>query len=192
MSTSYVNLRLFQFPQVTQLSAILLRRLIFTHFDEVKGDNLIGLKAQKEHVIGSYFNAVQAIGKASGREAENALKRLHPDRIVFLANIQCQLPDKAKFTCNEFSRILDVIEASIQPPLPVQYCPVYDVANLVLAVQKATQEFHDRWKAILAMGSRANIAPEHWTRIKALTRRVGARSCTVGGCDSRFKPCMKS
>ena len=145
----------------------------FTHFDEVKGDNLIGSKAQKEHVIGSFFNVVQAIGKASGREAEHALKRLHPDRIVFLANIQSQLPEKAKFTRNEFARMLGAIAASIQPPLPVQYRPEYDVANLVLAVQRATQEFHDRWKAILGTGSRANIAPEPWQRIKALTRRVG-------------------
>jgi len=144
----------------------------FTHFDEVKGDNLIGPKAQKEHVIGSYFNAVQAIGKSSGREAEHALKRLHPDRIVFLANIQSLLPDKAWFTRNEFVRMLDGIEAAIQPPPPVQYRPIYDVANLVLAIQKATQEFHERWKAILGMGSRSNANPEPWQRIKALTRRV--------------------
>lgn len=147
--------------------------LAFTHFDEVKGDNLIGPKAQKEHVVGSFFNAVQAIGKATGREAEHALKRLHPDRLVFLANIQSQLPDKAKLTRNEFYRMLEAIETSIQPPPPVQHRPVYDVANLVLAVQKATQEFHDRWKAIFGMGSRSNATPEHWTRIKALTRHVG-------------------
>ena len=145
----------------------------FTHFDEVKGDNLIGQQAQKEHVVGSFFNAVQAIGKAAGREAEHALKRLNPDRLVFLANIQSQLPERAKFTRNEFSRILDAIRASIQPPAAVQYRPVYDEANLVLAIQKATQEFHDRWKAILGMGSPSSAVPEHWTRIKALTRRVG-------------------
>jgi hypothetical protein len=69
--------------------------------------------------------------------------------------------------------MLEAIEASIQPPPPVQHRPVYDVANLVLAIQKATQEFHDRWKAIFGMGSRSNAPPEHWTRIKALTRRVG-------------------
>lgn len=145
----------------------------FTHFDEVKGDNLIGPKAQMEHVVGSFFNAVQAIGKANGREAEHALKRLHPDRLIFLANIQSQLPEKAKFTRKQFSRMLDAIQASIQPPAPVQHHPVYDVANLVLAVQKATQEFHDRWRAIFGLGSRSNAVPEHWTRIKALTRRVG-------------------
>lgn len=145
----------------------------FTHFDEVKGDNLIGTVAQKEHVVGSCFNAVQAISKASGREAEHALKRLHPDRLVFLANIQNELPEKARFTRNEFARMLSAIESSIQPSPTVEYQPVYDVANLVLAVQKATQEFHERWKAIFGMGSRASERAEHWTRIKALTRRVG-------------------
>jgi len=147
--------------------------LAFTHFDEVKGDNLIDNKAQKEHVVGSYFNAVQAISKASGREAEHALKRLYPDRLVFLANIQSELPERARFTRNEFSRMLDAIEASIQPPPPVEHRPVYDIANLVLAVQKSTQEFHDQWKARFGEGGRSNAAPEHWTRIKALTRRVG-------------------
>ena len=147
--------------------------LAFTHFDEVKGDNLIDTKAQKEHVVGSYFNAVQAISKASGREAEHALKRLYPDQLVFLANIQSELPERARFTRNEFSRMLDAIKASIQPPPPVEHRPVYDIANLVLAVQKSTQEFHDQWKARFGEGSRSNAAPEHWTRIKALTRRVG-------------------
>jgi len=144
----------------------------FTHFDEVKGDNLIGPTAQKEHVVGSYFNAVQAISKSTGREAEHALKRLYPDRLLFLANIQAQLPEKAKFTRNEFSRMLGAFESSIQPPPPVRYSPVYDVANLILAVQKATQEFHDRWKGLLGLGSRSQALPEHWARIKALTRRV--------------------
>ncbi len=145
----------------------------FTHFDEVKGDNLIGPKAQKEHVVGSFFNAVQAIGKATGREAEHALKRLNPDRLVFLANIQSQLPEKARLTRNELSRLLDAIQASIQPRVTVEHRPVYDVATLVLAIQKATQEFHDRWKGIFGMGSRSSVVPEHWTRIKALTKRVG-------------------
>ena len=55
----------------------------------------------------------------------------------------------------------------------MEYHPVYDVANLVLAIQKAAQEFHERWKGILGMGSIAGVRPEHWTRIKALSRRLG-------------------
>lgn len=147
--------------------------IAFTHFDEVRGDNLRGTADKKNHVIGSFFNAVQAIGKIAGRDAEQALKRLHPDRILFLSKIQDQLSEKAKFTRNQFRQLLDLMSAAIEPPAPVIYHPVYDVANLVLAVQQATQEFHDRWRGILGLGSRSGVTSEHWTRVKALTRRVG-------------------
>jgi len=147
--------------------------ICFTHFDEVKGDNLVGSDAKKDHVVGSFFNAVQVIGKQSGREAEQALKRLIPERLIFLSKIQAPLTPGARLTRSEFRRLLDAVAASIVPPPPTQYKPVYDVANLVLAIQKATQEFHDRWKGILGMGSRSGVGPEHWTRVKALTRRIG-------------------
>lgn len=70
-------------------------------------------------------------------------------------------------------RFLSAIESSIVPSEPVEYKPVYDVANLVLAIQKAAQEFHDRWRGILGMGSVSGVRPEHWTRVKALSRRLG-------------------
>ncbi|MEW6236185.1 MAG: hypothetical protein AB1656_12435 [Candidatus Omnitrophota bacterium] len=69
--------------------------------------------------------------------------------------------------------MLNTIESSIIPPKPIQYKPVYDVANLVLAIQKAAQEFHDRWNGILGMRSISVVRPEHWTRVKALSRRLG-------------------
>ena len=147
--------------------------ITFTHFDEVRGDNLIGTSARKDHVLGSFDNAVHAVGKAFGRETEAALRRLIPDRIVFLADIQKRLKPSARLTLAELNRLLAAIESTIAPPGPIEYRPIYDVANLVLAVQKATQEFHDRWKGILGMGSRSDIAQEHWARVKALTRRLG-------------------
>lgn len=147
--------------------------LAFTHFDEVKGDNLVGTAARKDHIVGSFDNAASVIGKSFGREAEQSLRRLNPDRLVFLSNIQKQLEKKARFTLAELDRLINAIMSTIAPAGPIEYSPVYDVANLVLAVQKATQEFHDRWRGILGMGSRSGVAPEHWTRVKALTRRLG-------------------
>jgi len=147
--------------------------LAFTHFDEVIGDNLVGPAARKDHVVGSFDNAARAIGKTFGREAELSLRRLNPDRLIFLSNIQKKVGAKARFTRAELDRLIDAIMSTIAPVGPIEYKPVYDVANLVLAVQKATQEFHDRWRGILGMGSRSGVAPEHWTRVKALTRRLG-------------------
>lgn len=143
--------------------------LAFTHFDEVKGDNLAGRAARQDHVLGSFENAVHAVGKELGREAELALRRLVSDRIVFLAGIQDRLdPGKrgdVKFTLRELRRLLTTVESTIAPAGPVAYIPFYHVANLVLAVQRATESFQDREEMI--------IRPEHWTRVKALTRRLG-------------------
>lgn len=150
--------------------------ILFTHFDEVKGDNLRGSEAKKDHVTGSFYNAVHAIGKTAGRDAEQSLKRLIPDRLFFLSGIQEVLPTGSRLTRSELGRLLDAIKRSILPPPPVHYSPVYDVANLVLAIQNATQEFHDAWRGVLGYGSRSGVAPEHWNRVKALTRRIGVMS----------------
>lgn len=147
--------------------------LCFTHFDEVKGDNLRDGLAKKNHVLSSVDNAIHAVGKSLGRDAEHSLRRLIPDRAVFLANIQKRVGDGAQRTLAELRRMLAIVEASITPPAPTEYTPVYDVANLVLAIQRAAQEFHDAWHGILGMGTRSGIAPEHWTRVKALSRHIG-------------------
>ncbi len=147
--------------------------LCFTHFDEVKGDNLVGTSAKKDHVLGSWDNVVAAIAKSHGRDAENALRRVAPERVVFLSNVQNKVKPDARLTRHELERLVDAIERMIEPTSPVEYAPVYDVANLVLSIQAATMEFHDRWHGILSMGSRSGVAPEHWTRVKALTRRLG-------------------
>ena len=141
--------------------------VVFTHFDEVKGDNLVGIEARTEHVCGSFFNAVKAIGRDSGRDAEHSLKRLHPDRIVFLANIHSSLPEKSRFTRNELCRLLTAIQSSIQPTPSIECHPVYAEANLVPAMRKATQEFHARWRAVLG------LSPQHHRRGRTLAASQG-------------------
>lgn len=151
--------------------------LAFTHFDSVKGDNLSSLSAKKTHVIGSLENAVHAIGRAQGREAEASLRKvIHDDRIVFLANIHERLDydtRAGRFSQSELRRLLALIQTSKVHPAPIEFTPVYDIANLVLAVQKAAVEFQDRWGGLLGRDSRSMVPREHWGRIKALSRRLG-------------------
>jgi len=148
--------------------------MCFTHFDEVKGDNLLDQSAKKSHVLSSVDNAINAVGKVLGRDAEHSLRRLLPARAVFLANIQKMLPEeKSRFTTAELRRLVALVETSITKPEPIALKPIYDVANLVLAIQRATQEFHDAWRGVLGMGTRSGVSSEHWTRVKALTRRLG-------------------
>jgi hypothetical protein len=60
---------------------------------------------------------------------------------------------------------------SVEPPPPPQVHPIYDPSGIGFAVQKATEIFQRNWSARLNLGS-DGVAAEHWTRIKALTRRI--------------------
>ncbi len=147
--------------------------VVFTHFEAVRGDNLRGLDAKKDHVISSFDNASNAIGRNHGSEAGVALRRLAPDRLVFLANGHKRASEILEPTRMELRRLLHLMESAVVPVEPSSFQPIYDTAGLVLASQKATQEFHDRWNGILGMDSRSQSRPEHWTRVKALSRRLG-------------------
>lgn len=141
----------------------------FTHFDAVAADNLVGRPARKDHVLGAFENAVHEVAKTLGREAESALRRLIPERIVFLAGIQARLDPAArgdvKFCIAELHRLLKGIAKTTAPTGPITFTPFYHVANLVLAIQSATESFRTVEEKI--------IRSEHWTRVKALTRRLG-------------------
>ena len=150
----------------------------FTHFDQVRGDNLRTRADKEQHVLASLDNTIVALGKDLGRSTENALKRIAPERSFFLANLQEQITDaapsaQAKHTLTALRRVLVVIDQVSKPPPPPQVTPVYDDANLILCVQRAVTEFREPWRARLGLSYHTEVRPEHWTRVKALTRRLG-------------------
>jgi hypothetical protein len=138
----------------------------FTHFDDLKdAPNLPGNGEKQAHIVSSYYSVVRSIGQKIGREAEHALSRLIPDRLVFVAGIQEPLSPAKRFTRAELARLLSLIRASIVPQPPTSLQPSYDIAKLGFPIQKALQTFHETWNR--------KLTAEHWTRIKALTRRLG-------------------
>ena len=44
--------------------------------------------------------------------------------------------------------------------------------NLSLAVTEAAKAFHARWRGLLGLDMNPDAPKEHWTRVKALTRRL--------------------
>lgn len=150
--------------------------IAFTHFDEVKGANIQNNTHRTEHVRRSLENAVSGLDKALGSTTVRGLRRNLEGRVVFLAGIDRRLAaipsaGMRKFTTSELNRFVELCASSIQPPAPVEARPLYDSANLVLAVASATSRFQLSWAARLGVEHRMGVRPEHWTRIKALTRR---------------------
>jgi energy-coupling factor transporter ATP-binding protein EcfA2 len=147
----------------------------FTHFDRVGGDNLPSPSARAQHVLASAENVLAAIGEDLGPFAERALRaRLGTSR-VFLANLDQKLDAESQDgarTAKQLERLLEVIDSIVERPAPVESRPVYDRMNLVLAVKSAAESFHNEWWPRLGLAIKPGIDKEHWTRIKALSRRL--------------------
>ena len=148
--------------------------LAFTHFDEVKGDNLPGIKAKTQHVLASAENVLAAFGEDLGPYAERILRKRLDTARFFLERLQEPLSENTsagKRTVSQLRKLLDAIEV-IEKPQPTAACPVYDRMNLALAIRRAAGAFQEAWRPRLGLESRPGFAKEHWTRVKALNRRL--------------------
>lgn len=149
--------------------------LVFTHFDEVKGDNLPNAAAREQHVLASAENVLASIGEELGPFAERALRCRLKEACFFVGGIDEDL-DAAKKTqkrtIGQLQALLAAIDAIVEKPAPVLAKPVYDRMNLVLAVKNAAESFHDAWWPRLGLAYKPGVGKEHWKRIWALSRRL--------------------
>ena len=153
------------------------RKLIvsFTHFDEVKGDNLPNTSAKVQHVLASAENLLAAFGEELGPYAERALRQRLESARFFFADIHEQLSEdtaSGRRTISQIRKLLDAVDAVIERPEPAEARPVYDRVNLVLAIHAAAGAFHETWRPLLGLEFKPGFAKEHWTRVKALSRRL--------------------
>lgn len=139
--------------------------VVFTHFDQVRGDNLPNRKAKQDHVFASLENALRGVGDALGAGVARSLRRNLNKRVFFVSDIDAAISSKNRATLAELKGLVDVIAAAISPAPLITAVPVYDLANLVLAANGAAAQFHESWET--------RLPGEHWTRIKALARRLG-------------------
>jgi hypothetical protein len=147
-------------------------RIAFTKFDLVRGANLGDMLARQNHVRASLDQAIGNVGKLLSRSAERTLQRALEGRVFFLSDIRRTSEDLSRFTRAQLDALLTSLSASVAPVEPAETAPVYDEANLVLAMQRGMQEYHETWHARLGLPSRTTLPKEHWTRVKAMTRWI--------------------
>lgn len=145
--------------------------IVFTHFDQVVGDNLPTVRARQGHVWASLENSLRAVEDVIGSGVGRRLRRRLEARVFFVSKIQDSLSDGNKLTHGSLHQLLDLFRAATVTVAVEEAIPVYDLANLVLAVERATEEFHEHWNARLGVAFQPGVWGEHWTRIKALSRR---------------------
>lgn len=148
---------------------------LFTHFDQVKGDNLPTFTDREEHVLASVENVIDAIGDELGPVASRSLgQRLERARF-FVGGIQEPLNPAKKAQSRTILQLRNLVETLVREDDEVglgPIRPVYDRMNLSLAVAEAAKSFHAKWRALLGLEFDSEIPKEHWTRVKALSRRL--------------------
>ncbi len=149
--------------------------IAFTHFDAVKGDNLPNFSAKRDHVLDSVKNALTGLRDEIGDIALSGLERQTEDRCFMLGWLDQPAAAVPRGPREELARLTGFCEDAIAPAPPPAARPLYDPAGLAFAVQAAAGDFHSLWDARLGYRPRDGVSKEHWSRVKALTRRVALR-----------------
>lgn len=147
---------------------------VFTHFDQVQGPNMPRFTDREKHVLASVENVLKAIGDELGPAAERVLRRRADQAMFFVGGIQDKLDRSRKIGVRTLQQLDDLLFLLAHPERAVDTGlsrPVFDRMNLSLAVTEAAKTFHARWRGLLGLDVNPDAPKEHWTRVKALSRR---------------------
>ena len=164
--------------QIVESGSVAKLHLLFTHLDAVKGANLTGHAARTAHVRESVENAVKSIETTAGPAAARALRRRIDTSVYYAGNLDRVMSDKDIFGrkgAAEFSRLRQDLEGEDVARDHGDAEVVVARKGVVIAVEEATTRFQDAWLTRLGAkkpGSGSEIRAEHWSRIKALNRRI--------------------
>ncbi len=157
--------------------------VVFTHFDQVKGDNLRSFKQKRTHVHASINNAIGHLRESLGAPVSETLEQKLEDNNFYLGGLDGPTRKIPSGIVNELKKLLAVMQESAQRPDLPEAAPVYHFAKLALPLRDATDGFKNPWWGRLGLSYYEGIAKEHWARIKALCRRIAFRwdNCEYSG-----------
>lgn len=143
----------------------------FTHFDQVRGANLATFDQKREHVAASVVNAVASLRDVVGAGVAGALDRQIDRRATFLGGLDRPTDRLPPGFRRELLNLLDLMARASEPDEPSEAVAIYEFNGLEIAMRDAIDGFREPWRARLGLSYHDGIAKEHWTRVKALTRR---------------------
>ncbi|MHC1700109.1 MAG: GTPase domain-containing protein [Humidesulfovibrio sp.] len=150
--------------------------IAFTHFDQIKGKNLRSFADKRAHVMASVSQAISNMADTVGASVAKAMSQGLDDRCFMLGGLDKQfgqLPESARsYMQTQIDEMISFFESSIEPPEPIEALPIYDPTGINFALQKAVDTFHGPWEARLGLDVYEGVRKEHWTRVKALNRRL--------------------
>ena len=147
----------------------------FTHFDQVKGDNLRNFDQRRDHVRASIRNATASLRDSEGAPVAEILERKLTGSDFYLGALDRNTSELPPPILEEVSRLLDQMQQSSERSAEIDAAPTYSIAGLELALRDAADGFKRPWEGRLGLSYQDGAPKEHWARIKALCRRIAQR-----------------
>lgn len=143
----------------------------FTHFDLVKGRNFGSFQQKREHVMNSVRDAIGTLKQSVGGPVAAMLEKQIETHAFFLGGLDREIDKIPPGFRDQLRELLIVMQEAAAPAAPVEAAPRYSVEGLEIALRDAVEGFQEPWKGRLGRKYHDGIPKEHWTRVKALTRR---------------------
>lgn len=166
----------------------------FTKFDSVVGVNYQDDDDKKQHILRSIENFADSCSENENLEVEieDILEKISAKKTVFLSSldtdisIESPLKDslltllnilKISFFSDETHHLDEVYpdgkdKKKFKEVVNCDKVNAFEEDKAIKILKTAIQNFHDKWNCYLNFGSPAQEPAQHWTRIKALARRV--------------------
>jgi len=146
--------------------------VVFTHFDQVKGDNLGNYTQKRDHVRAAIGNALNGLREKLTPSVMEMLEQRLKDNDFYLGGLNQATDRLPSGFIKDMNRLLKKMQESATPPDLPDANPIYKIGQLELALRDATDGFKNPWWGRLGLRYYEDISKEHWTRVKALCRRL--------------------
>ena len=146
--------------------------VVFTHFDQVRGDNLGSHSQKVQHVRASIGNAIVSLRESLTAPVTEILERRLKSNDFYLGRLNQPTGAIPPGFIKAMRSLMEQMQQSVRHAEPIDAAPVYNIARLELALRDATDGFKNPWWGRLGLSYYEGIPKEHWGRIKALCRRI--------------------
>ena len=147
----------------------------FTHFDQVKGDNLRSDTQKVNHVRASIGNAIASLRESLGAPVTEILEQQLENNDFYLGGLNRATGSIPRGFIKQMQNLLERMQQSAEPLEPIVAAPTYNFARLELALRDAADGFKSPWRGLLGLSYYEGTRKVHWGRVKALCRRIASR-----------------
>ncbi len=145
--------------------------IAFTHFDLVRGTNFGTFADKCDHVLHAVRDALGTLKHALGAPVTAMLERQVERHAFFLGGLDREIGAIPRGFREQLRTLLEAMQRAAEPPTAVNAAPIYSLEGLEIALRDAVDAFQSPWQARLGLRHDEAIGKEHWTRVKALSRR---------------------